>query len=86
MNKDIVRDYLQRIGSKGGKVGGQVKCRGNTAYYAEIGRAGAERKRRATRYRCGHDGLGDTFVALDKDAEPLGLDCPKCRCTNVAVS
>ena len=77
--------YLAEIGRQGGKTKGQVKCRGNAAYYAEIGRAGAERKRRATYYRCGHNGLGDPrLLALDK--EPLGLDCPKCRCTNVAVS
>ena len=42
MSKDKVSRYLAEIGRRGGKTKGQVKCRGNAAYYAKIGRAGVQ--------------------------------------------
>ena len=46
MTKEEVKKYLRKIGSKGGKVKGASKVRGDSAYYRQLQKSGVRKRKR----------------------------------------
>ncbi|MGO9608644.1 MAG: hypothetical protein ACLPT4_03305 [Verrucomicrobiia bacterium] len=45
--EQIIRQFLARIGSKGGKTTGKTKRRGGKAFYSRLAKKGWENRRRS---------------------------------------